>query len=82
MLGRVVERFAVAYDDDAALVAQLLQHLLHHLQVLVVGHLVRHEHQQYVDVLALSLLRQVGQIEQALQVSDEGDDPFDRRCEL
>ena len=50
---RVIERFAVPDDNDASLMAYVLQCFLHTLQVFAVGHLVGHENEQDVRVLAL-----------------------------
>ena len=72
----VIERFAVPDDNDASLMAYVLQRLLHALQVFAVGHLVGHEDEQDVRVLALRV-RQVGQVAQSSEVADEGDYPLD-----
>lgn len=51
--GCVVVDLSIPDYHDATLVAQILQRLLHHLQVLVVRHLVGHEDEQNVRVLVL-----------------------------
>ena len=67
---------SIPYDDDPTLKAQALEFLSHDFKVPTVGHLVGHEYQQDVHVLVL-LVRQISQIEQSFEGTDEGHDPFD-----